>query len=68
MSQRTIIFWLKAHPRQKFSARELSEYLNVSIQSIHRNLIVLRETKIVKYKVVTGQMGRYGHETRYWFE
>ncbi len=50
MSQQDIYNFLKEHPDEWFTAREINEYLKLSQGSISNNLKKLRQRDAVEYK------------------
>ena len=50
MSQQDIYNFLKEHPNEWFTAREINDYLKLSQGSISNNLKKLRQRDAVEYK------------------
>jgi predicted transcriptional regulator len=62
MGQQEVYDFLKAHPNEWFTSREISEGINISIGSTTLCLKKLRKNNEVQYKAI-GKKG--GKRTRY---
>ena len=51
MGQEEVYKYLKAHPEEWFTSRDLEKLLRISIGSINESLRKLRERKEINYKI-----------------
>ena len=58
MGQQEVYDFLKAHPVEWFTSKEISERINISIGSVTVCLKKLRENDEVKFKPVGNKSGR----------
>ena len=59
MGQQDIYDFLKKHPKDWFTSKELSQKLGISIGSVTMSLKKLRESRSVKYQTTKRNMYKY---------